>query len=133
MHDIKTKLKKATSTGRGKAFFIVIFILILSLAGGGWYYWNTHKKRLIRERLENAVHEKTEGLYMLRYDSLSLDEVAGDLSVRNIRLVYDSVKFHALQETKEAPSILLRLEIQSIEVSGVKTPRALVDKEIVGK
>jgi len=133
MRNIKTKLQKATSTRRGRAFLILLFILILSVAGGGWYYWNTHKKRLIRETLENAVHEKTEGLYLIRYDSLNLDEVAGDLSVRNITLVYDSVKFHALQETKEAPSILLRLEIQSIEVSGVKTPLALVDNEIVGK
>ena len=133
MHDIKTKLRKARSTGRGKALFIVIIILILSLAGSGWYYWNNHKKRLIRETLESAVHEKTAGLYLLRYDSLNLDEVAGDLSVKNIRLVYDSVKFHALQQTKDAPSILLRLEIKSIDVSGVKTPRALIDNEIVGK
>src|SRR5262245_61200850 len=123
MRNIKTKLKQATSTGRGKAFFIILFILIVSLAGGGWYYWNTHKKRLIRQRLETAVHEKTEGLYLLRYDSLSLDEVDGDLSVKNIRLVYDSTKFHALKETNEAPYILLHLNIESIEVSGVKTPR----------
>src|SRR6185503_5519124 len=133
MHDIKTKLRKARSTGRGKALFIIIIILILSLAGSGWYYWNIHKKRLIRETLESAVHEKTAGLYLLRYDSLNLDEVAGDLSVRNIRLVYDSVKFYALQQTKDAPSILLRLEIESIDVSVVKTPRALIDNEIVGK
>ena len=51
----------------------------------------------------------------------------------NIRLAYDSMKFDALQKTNDAPAILLSLEIESIEVSGVKTPRALVDKEIVGK
>ncbi len=133
MRNIKTKLRQATSTGRGTAFFMILSILVFSVAGGGWYYWNTHKKRLIRQKIETAVHEKTEGLYLLRYDSLSLDEVAGDLSVSNIRLAYDSAKFHQLRETSEAPGILLDLQIASIEVSGVKTPRALIDNEIVGK
>ena len=133
MRNIKTRLKKGTATGRGRAILIFLFILILSVAGGGWYYWNTHKKRMIRERLEDVIHAKTEGLYLLRYDSLGLDEAAGDLSLTNIRLTYDSIKFRSLKESNEAPSILLHLEIESIEVSGVKTPRALVDNEIVGK
>ena len=133
MRNITTKFKKATSTGKGKIILIVIFILISSVIGGGVYYWNTYKKQIIRNKLEDTVRKKTRGLYLLQYDSLRLDEVAGNLSITNIRLAYDSMKYHALQKTNDAPAMLLSLDIQSIEVSGVKTPRALVDKEIVGK
>jgi len=133
MRDIKTKFKKASSTGKGKIILIVILILVSSVIGGGIYYWNTYKKQIIRGKLEDRVREKSSGLYLLRYDSLKLDEVAGDLLMTNIRLDYDSVKYHAMQKTSAAPAILLRINIESIEVSGVKTPRALVDKEIVGK
>ena len=133
MHDIKTKFKKATSTGKGKIILLLIFILISSVIAGGIHYWNTYKKQIIRGKLEDTVREKTSGLYLLRYDTLKLDEVAGDLLITNIRLVYDSVKYHALQKTNDAPAILIKLNIESLEVSGVKTPRALIDKEIVGK
>ena len=133
MRNIKAKFKKASSTGKGRFILIVIFILISSAIAGGVYYWNTYKKQIIRDKLEDAVRKKTRGLYLLRYDSLRLDEVGGDLSITNIRLVYDSMKYDALKKANDAPAILLSLEIESIEVSGVKTPRALVDKEIVGK
>ena len=54
MRDIKTKFKKATSTGKGKIILIVILILVSSVIGGGIYYWNTYKKQIIRGKLEDS-------------------------------------------------------------------------------
>ena len=120
MRNITSKLKKASSTGKGKIILLVILILIASAIGGGVYYWNTYKKQIIRGKLEDTVREKSKGLYLLRYDSLRLDEVAGDLSITNIRLAYDSMKYHELQKTNDAPAILLSLEIESIDSVGGK-------------
>ena len=132
MRILPTRLKKATSTGKGKIIASLILIVILGVIAGGIMYWNAYKKQIIRNKLEDTVQEKTRGLYTLHYDNLNLDEVAGDLSVSNIKLVYDSVKYNSLIRN-DAPSVLLNISIPSISVSGVKTPRALLNKEIVGK
>lgn len=133
MRALPQKLKKVTSTRKGKIIVLSILIVVLAAVGGAIAYWNVYRKQIIRNKLENTVHEKTQGLYALNYDNLSLDEVAGDLSVTNLALDYDSIKYDQLLKNDEAPPILLRINIPAIFVSGVKTPRALLSKEIVGK
>jgi len=133
MRALPQKLKTSTSTRKGRIIALSILIVLLVGIGGAIAYWNFHRKQIIRDKLTDAIHEKTQGLYDLHYDNLSLDEVAGDLSVANLMLRYDSVKYDQLLKNDNAPPILVNILIPSISVSGVKTPRALLSKEIVGK
>jgi hypothetical protein len=127
---IPKKLKIVSShTGRKITLSILLFLSVVVIAG--IWYWNTHKKQIIRDKLENAIAKKSDGLYKIKYDSLGINEMAGDLSVTNMNIVYDSTKYAALIKNGSAPSILLKINIPEINISGVKTPRALIDKEIV--
>jgi hypothetical protein len=122
MQILPHKLKKATSTRTGKIIVLVISILILAGSCGAVFYWHTYKKKIIRNKLEGAVREKTEGLYTLHYDNLSLDEVAGDLVISNLTLAYDSVKYKASLLEKEAPPILLSITRNSGEKDTYQGP-----------
>jgi hypothetical protein len=133
MGTMHKKLKNATSTPRGKVIFFGLLIFILSALAGGFIYWNINKKQIIRNELENTIRKKTAGLYVLRYDSLKLDEVAGNLSLTGFKLEYDSLKYSSLVKTSNPPPILLKIEIPSLSITGVNTPRVLRNKEIVGK
>jgi hypothetical protein len=133
MQHLPERFKRATATKRGKIITFTLLALVISGIAGGIFYWNLHKKQIIRGELEHALRKKTGGLYVLNYDSLRLDEIAGDLSVKNIRLVYDSAKFAAQLASGDAPPLLVQVTIPSLEVSGVKTPRALLENEILGK
>lgn len=133
MQSLRRKIKKTASTPRGKIALLIISLLIISAIAGGVIYWQVYRKQIIRERLESAIHEKTSGLYAVKYDKLTLDEVAGNLTVSGFTLLYDSLNFLNLVREKTAPPSLLRVRIPAITVSGVKTPRALLSKEIVGK
>lgn len=132
MQAIRHKIKKATSTSKGKIIFSSILLVIILAITGGIVYWQTHKKKLIRERLEAAIGSESKGLYNVKYESLDLDEIGGYLAVSNLTLNYDSLKFDSLRKIGKAPSILLNITIPALSVIGVKTPRALIDKEIVG-
>jgi len=90
MQILPDKLKKATSTGKGRIIAFLALTFILAAIGGGIMYWNAYKKQIIRNKLQDTIQEKTRGLYTLHYDSLRLDEVAGNLSVSNLKLVYPS-------------------------------------------
>jgi len=127
------QIKKATATPKGKIIFFSILLLIIAAIGGGILYWQYNKKWIIRNELEAAVKRSSKGLYKISYDKLELDEVTGFLSVTNMRLEYDSLKYASLIKQDLAPPSLFKIHIPSIAVYGVKTPRALIDKEIDGR
>ena len=133
MRAITNKISKATSTPKGKIIFFGIVIGLLAISAGALVYWSFYRKQIVRTKLEDAVRKKSKGLYQVHYDKLAMDEVAGDLVVTNFSIQYDPAKYKAMQEAGSTPPALLKIHIPSIIVSGVKTPRALLNKEIVGK
>lgn len=133
MQAIKAKLKKATATPKGRIIASSILLFFIAAIAGGIWWWNTHKKAIIRDKLETAIRKKSNGLYKIEYDSLKMDEIAGYLSISNMNLSYDSIRYIDFERSGMAPSILFTIHIPEISVSGVKTPRALIDNEIVGR
>lgn len=132
MQTIRGRIKKATSTRRGRIIGLTILAVLVLAVAGGIIYWKIYRKQIIRNELEGLVNTKSAGLYNLKYDSLLLDEAAGNLSLRGITISYDSLRFAALN-TADKPAVLISLTIPAITVLGVQTPRALLSKEIVGK
>ena len=63
--------------------------------------------------METAVREKSDGLYKIKYDSLEMDEVAGDLTISNMNLSYDSSRYLEFIKTSKEPAILLNTEIMA--------------------
>ena len=119
-------------TGPGRRWFVAgIIILILVAVGiGGWNYF---KYRLIKHKVSNLLYKNTNGLYTVEYDSLSVDEVAGNLSVTHLRLIPDTAKYRELYDNHQnAPSLLVAVTIPLLRISGVKTPRAVLNREIEG-
>jgi hypothetical protein len=133
MRAIKTKLKKATATPIGRIIIFSILIFFIAALIGGIWYWNTHKKAFMKNKLEAAIREKSIGLYKIKYESLKIDEIAGYLSVSNMHLTYDSTRYLDLQKQGKGPSILLDIHIPKISVSDVQISRALINNEIVGR
>ncbi len=133
MKTIIKRIKKARvrHTTRTIVYGSIIF-LVLAITGGLWY-WNSHKKAIVRDKIETAIREKSNGLYKIKMDSLDVDEVGGFLSITNMDLTYDSARYLVLERSGKAPSILLNIQIPEISASGVKTPRALINNEIVGR
>lgn len=129
----KSKFKNVIATYPRRKIVFSILILFVPIFGGGLWYWNIYKKSIIKNKLERAVQEKSKGLYNINYSSLEIDEIAGDLSVSNMMLSYDSVKYLDFEKQGKTPSVLLNIFIPEINISGVKTPRALINHEIVGR
>ncbi|HEX5025517.1 MAG TPA: hypothetical protein VFV68_09600 [Agriterribacter sp.] len=131
MKTLRTKIRKVTSTPKGKIIGAVIMLVMVVGVSLGIFYWNAIKRQFIRRQVATNVQEKTDRLYHIDYDNMELDEVAGNLSVSNLRLAYDSSRYFALRETGDEPSMLFTVEIPSIQITGVQTPKALLTKEIV--
>jgi hypothetical protein len=133
MHVIKSKFRKARSTRKGRLILSIFFFLVILALAGGVLYWQTHKEKIIREGLESAIEKKSGGFYTIKYESLDLDEITGFLSITNLRMGFDSNKYNAMRNLHLDPPTLFSIEIPEITVEGVKTPKALIDKEIDGR
>ena len=133
MRTIQKNFKKATGTRKGRIILLGIAVLVVLGISGAVLYWKIYRKKIIRNEIERMVRNKSNGLYTLTYDSLKLDEVAGNLAISGITLTFDSLKYEALAQQNNAPPTLIRLTIPEIVVWGVQTPRALLSKQIVGK
>ncbi|MCC6287044.1 MAG: hypothetical protein IT249_04100 [Chitinophagaceae bacterium] len=132
MLPLHKKVKKATSTPKGKIIFSAILLSIAGAIALSVIYWNTIKKTFIREKVSAAVQDKSDRLYSIHYDDMELNEVDGFLFIKNLSLNYDTAKYKALQN-KDIPGTLFRLTVPSIKVTGVQTPQALLTKEIIGR
>ena len=94
--------------------------------------WQFYKYRLVHQKIRDTVTEKTKGLYSIHYDQLSLDEVAGALHVKNIEIAPDTSVYQQMVLDKHDPPVLLRLTVPVLDILGVKTPKALLTKQIEG-
>jgi hypothetical protein len=130
---INVKAKRITATSKGRILALGIFIFLLAVTGVGTWWWNSHKKEIVRNKIETAVRDKSDSLYNIKYDSLAMDEIAGNLFISNMKLSYDSIRYLDLEKAGTEPSILLNIYIPLIKVSGVETPRLLIHNQIVGR
>ena len=128
MHLSVDNNKKVVRRRRVKIVLLSIFIILIAVLGFGYLYWNTHKDVIIEDKLEKAITKSNEGFYKISYDDMNVDEEAGSLSMKNMKLSYDSLKYME----KNRP-MLFTINIPEISVVGVKTKKALLDKEIVAR
>ncbi|HEY4291143.1 MAG TPA: hypothetical protein VGN00_28775 [Puia sp.] len=114
-------------SGKRRWYLLAIGVVVLAVIA-----WQFYKYRLVHRKIDETVSEKTKGLYRIYYDKLSLDEVAGALHVKNIEIAPDTSVYHQMVLEKQDPPVLVRLTVPALDILGVKTPKALLKKEIEG-
>lgn len=114
---------------RSRLFYILSGILLIILTTG-FFIWRNYKYRLVNKKLDNLVTGKSKGLYQLSYEHLVIDEALGNISAENVELIPDSIMYQELNQQKKAPGSLFYIRIPKLDISGVKTPKALLNKEI---
>ena len=120
--------KKAIRRRKVKIILLSISFILIALVGFGFWYWSTNKNVIIEKELAKAITKNNEGFYKINYDDMKVDEGTGSLSVTNMKVSYDSLEYRE----KKLP-MLFTITIPEIHVVGVKTKKALLDKEIVGR
>lgn len=114
---------------RKKTRFLLLSALAVTLLVVGWQFY---KYYFVNRKLAQTVQEKTKGLYILHYDHLAFDEVAGMLHVRNIDIRPDTAVYRQLVKENKDPHMLLQIQVDSLDIARVKTPKALLNKELEG-
>jgi hypothetical protein len=112
---------------RSPYLLITVIVVVAALLT-----WQFYKYKIANKNIGKLVNEKSKGLYSIRYDSLFIDEVSGILHVRNIEIIPDTALYNQMVKDKTNPHVLLRLTIPALDILRIKTPKALLTKEIDG-
>ncbi len=114
---------------RSKLFYVLGTILILIFVGG-FLFWRNYKYKLVNRKLDTLVNTKSKGLYQLSYKNLVINEELGSVSADSVDLIPDSTIYRELTTQHTAPQTLFSIHIPRLEISGVVTPKILLNKEI---
>ena len=111
--------------------YIIAGLVIIGIIAG-IVYWQKIKYKLVSQKLNTAISGKSAGLYQLSYTNLIIDEVAGNVSVENVHLSTDSLIYQELSKNSNNPPGRIDIRIPKLLITGVKTPKALLNKKLEG-
>jgi hypothetical protein len=113
---------------RPRIFYIFSGLLFLALIG--FFIWRNYKYTLVNKKVETLVNSKSRGLYSLSYHNLVINEALGNVSVENVQLIPDSTVYIDQVQNKTDPDQLFKITIPRLSITGIKTPKALLNQEI---
>jgi hypothetical protein len=114
---------------RSKLFYILSSISLIILVSG-FFFWRNYKYKLVNRKLDKLITGKSKGLYQLAYQNLVIDEVLGNISAENVEMTPDSLVYQTLVDQNTAPGSLFFIKIPKLIITGVITPKVLLNKEI---
>jgi hypothetical protein len=116
-----------------KKFLVFLIVMVIIAAIAGLFYWENHKKQIIKDTLQTAIGKQTDSLYSIHYDSSAIDEVNGNASFYNIRLKPDSIQINNLRTSGKLPGLLLNIQVNQIKAVGVNVAGLLSKQTIAAK
>ncbi|MHA4809222.1 hypothetical protein ACX0G9_14015 [Flavitalea flava] len=130
-----TNNNKSTSNNspkKGRGFRSPYVLAVIGGLIAAVALWQFFKYRIAEKGIHKGISEKSYGLYTIHYDDLVIDEVAGQLHVKHIEISPDTTVFNRMVKEGNAPPVIIRLNIPALDIAGIKTPKALLNKEIEG-
>lgn len=111
--------------------YIVTFVALI-LVISGYVFYKIKKENFLDHQLQNIVNEKTNKLYVISYDSISVDEVGGDVHIKNLHVKGDTARLLEMIKRGDtnASAMLLEVYIPLLKVVDFKTARALLAKQM---
>lgn len=108
----------------------LIFLLILVLlVAAGLIYYKKWRNEFLQKKIPQLVFLESDSLYRITYDDVDVDEVDGEIVIKNLQLFPDSTYKKPTDST--LPRNLLRVSVPEIYISGVQTDAAVLNKEII--
>lgn len=111
-----------------KTGIIIGIIGVIMIAG--IIVWQSVKKDVVKNAIENAVSKGSGNEYYLKYDSSNIDAVAGNATFFNIVLQSDSVQKKMLENDTSLSPTIYNVRVQSLTISGANIPSLLQKNKI---
>jgi hypothetical protein len=108
---------------------LIFLLLLVLLAALGVVYYKKWRKEFVHKKIPELVFLESDSLYRITYDTVDIDEVDGEIMIKNLQLIPDSTYKKPTDST--LPRNLLRVTVPEVYITGIQTDAAMLDKEIL--
>jgi hypothetical protein len=109
-----------------KLIFLLVLVLLIA---AGLVYYKKWRGVFLHKKVPELVFLKSDSLYRITYDAVDIDEVDGEIMIKNLQLIPDSTYKKPTDST--LPRNLLRVTVPEVYITGVQTDAAVIDKEVI--
>jgi hypothetical protein len=109
-----------------KLIFLLFLILLIA---AGIVYYKRCRSNFLHKKIPELVFLKSDSLYRITYDTVDIDEVDGEIFIKNLQLIPDTTYKKPTDST--LPRNLLRVTVPEVYISGVQTDAAVLDKQVL--
>jgi hypothetical protein len=109
-----------------KLLFLLILVLLIA---AGVVYYKKWRSNFLHKKVPELVFLESDSLYRITYDAVEVDEVDGEIMIKNLQLVPDSTYKKPTDST--LPRNLLRVTVPEVYITGIQTDAAVMDKEVI--
>jgi hypothetical protein len=122
-----------TPTNKTRKWPFIVLAILLIIAGSGYYYYNRYIagdkwKPLLQQELKDLVLKSTDSLYHIEYSDFDLNITSGDATLKDFKLVPDTVVYNKLVAIKKAPDNLFILSVKKLTINDVGARKAYREK-----
>src|SRR5689334_14985233 len=109
-----------------KLIFLLVLVLLIA---AGLVYYKKWRHEFLHKKVPELVFLESDSLYRITYDTVDIDEVDGEIMIKNLQLIPDSTYKKPTDST--LPRNLLRVTVPEVYITGVQTDAAMLDKEVL--
>lgn len=109
-----------------KLIFLLVLVLLIA---AGLIYYKKWRSDFLHKKVPELVFLESDSLYHITYDAVDIDEVDGEIMIKNLQLIPDSSFKKSTDST--LPRNLLRVTVPEVYITGVQTDAAVIDKEVI--
>jgi hypothetical protein len=108
---------------------LIFLLFLVLLVAAGLFYYKKWRKDFLHKKVPQLVFLESDSLYRITYDDVDIDEVDGEIIIKNLQLIPDSTYKKPTDST--LPRNLLQVTVPEVFITGVQTDAAVLNKEVL--
>ena len=113
-----------------RKWILIGFLILIALISGLAIYLNYYWKPIITERIKEAIHQSTDGLYRIDFDNVRVNFVTGRMNILNIRFTPDTLVYNEMKKDSIAPRHLYTVAVAELILKRIQPWKIYLDRDL---
>jgi len=113
-----------------RKWILIGFLILIALISGLAIYLNYYWKPIITERIKEAIHQSTDGLYRIDFDNVRVNFVTGRMNILNIRFTPDTLVYNEMKKDSIAPRHLYTVAVAELILKRIQPWKIYLDRNL---
>lgn len=125
------KIKKPRSISKKliRVSIVIISLVSIGLTGGSIFLSN-YVPGVLRDKVQHMVVDGSDSLYKCSIGKISVNILKGEVSIEDLDITLDSVKYRNLKSSGKIPNITFELSMMKGSITGLKVFPLIFSKKI---